>query len=165
MTKWSHHKHSLEIKICLFCWVFNREEDLFWFSFHKKLPRVAGENSESPEVTNSPYYCQSTPTCASKDVRIQPASPLLMIPRRSNMTCLKEGEETGSWSAVCEGVWRFPHTGKCSALIRMTLLSGRHILRLNKNITSLSVTDSACLNEFRDKVNLHFIDINDAIFR
>lgn len=110
---------------------FNREEDLFWFSFHKKLQRVAGENAESPEVTNSPYYCQSTPTCVSKDVRIQPASPLLMILRRSNMKCLKGVGKTGSWAAVCEGVWRFAHTWKCVALIRRALLSGRHILRLN----------------------------------
>lgn len=72
---------------------FNREKDLFWFSFHKKLQHLSGENAESPEVTNSPYYCQSTPTCASKEVRIQPASPLLMILRRSNMKCLKGGGE------------------------------------------------------------------------
>lgn len=77
----------------IFLLSFNREEDLFWFSFHKKLQRVAGENAESPEVTNSPYYCQSTPTCASKDVRIQPASPVLMILRRSNIRCLKGGEK------------------------------------------------------------------------
>lgn len=64
-----------------------------WLSFHKKLQCVAGENAESPEVTNSPYYCQSTPTCASKDIRIQPASPVLTIQRRSNMKCLKGGEK------------------------------------------------------------------------
>lgn len=88
-TLWRMMKKQREI----FLLSFNREEDLFWFSFHKKLQHVAGENAESPEVTNSPYYCQSTPTCASKDVRIQPASPVLMILRRSNIRCLKGGEK------------------------------------------------------------------------
>jgi len=103
-----------------------------WLSFHTKLQCDSGENAESPEVTNSPYYCQSTPTCASKDVRIQPASPMLTIQRRSNINCLKGGENRKLGCSVCERVRRFSHSWKCTVLIRKPLLSGRQILRLNQ---------------------------------